>query len=159
MMADSKNLQPSYDAGETMTADDPEFTPEEWGRVLDKLGECETEEDELLYKKADAIRISEMKRRFRKAAAEVGLKDRYILDEGDGPHADIGNTIEEAETKEEPQENCGRCKFFKSFPYDECHRNPPLTQISSGRFKTRNDSIRPRVKLSEWCGEFKRRDV
>lgn len=144
--------------------DDSEFTPKEWDRVLTKLGdsatESDSEEDELLYKKADAIRISEMKRRFRKAAAEVGLKDRYILDEGDGPHADIGNTIEEAETKEEPQENCGRCKFFKTESMnEECHRHPPLTQISSGRFKTRNDNIRPRVKPWEWCGEFQRRDV
>ncbi len=63
------------------------------------------------------------------------------------------------ETKEEPQENCGNCKFFKSFPFDECHRNPPLTQIKRGRFDTRKDTIWPHVKLSDWCGEFKRRDV
>lgn len=84
--------QPAYDSGEAMTTTDPEFTLEEWHRVLTRLGECETEEDELLYKKADAIRISEMKRRFRNAAAKVGLKDRYIIDENVDLRADIDDT-------------------------------------------------------------------
>ncbi len=63
--------QPAYDSGKTITAADPEFTLEEWDRVLTKLGECQTEEDELLYDKAHSIKISEMKRRFINATCEA----------------------------------------------------------------------------------------
>ena len=61
------------------------------------------------------------------------------------------------ENKEAKPDNCSNCKFFDlGGRYgNECHRNPPLTQVGLGSLGVSHEYTRwPSVKHRDWCGEF-----
>lgn len=52
--------------------------------------------------------------------------------------------------------NCGTCFFIRNIDsrtkMGECHRKPPQVILSSGSIHATQDTVFPKVKVTEWCG-------